>query len=90
MNAETKKVFSDSCIKSNYVLDKKGLGESLLKKAKKKKKDKKRFVETNLIFTWNTIKKKKNIFEDKCWKPDTFTIQRNSETASPPSVLFLK
>ena len=51
MNAETKKVFSDSCIKSNYVLDKKGLGESLLKKAKKKKKDKKRFVETNLIFT---------------------------------------
>lgn len=39
-------------------LDKKGLGESLLKKAKKKKKDKKRFVKTNLIFTWNTIRKK--------------------------------
>ena len=61
MNAETKKVFSDSCIKSNYVLDKKGLGESLLKKAKKKKKTKKGLWKQTL-FSLETQSKKKKTF----------------------------
>lgn len=70
-------------------LDKKGLGESLLKKAKKKKKTKKGLWKQTL-FLLETQSEKKFFFEDKCWKPDTFTIQRNSETASPPGVSFLK
>lgn len=70
-------------------LDKKGLGKSSEKGQKKKKKG----LWKQTLFSLETQsekKKKTNIFEDKCWKPDTFTIQRNSETASPPSVLFLK
>lgn len=62
MNAETKKVFSDSCIKSNYVLDKKGLGESLLKKAKKKKKKTKKGLWKQTLFSLETQSKKKKHF----------------------------
>lgn len=69
-------------------LDKKGLGKSSEKGQKKKKTKKGLWKQT--LFSLETQTEKKNIFEDKCWKPDTFTIQRNSETASPPSVLFLK
>ena len=62
MNAETKKVFSDSCIKSNYVLDKKGLGESLLKKAKKKKKRQKKVCGNKPYFHLKHNQKKKKHF----------------------------
>lgn len=72
-------------------LDKKGLGKSSEKGQKKKKRQKKVCGNKPYFHLKHNQKKKKtNIFEDKCWKPDTFTIQRNSETASPPSVLFLK
>ena len=59
-------------------------------KGQKKKKRQKKVCGNKPYFHLKHNQKKKNIFEDKCWKPDTFTIQRNSETASPPSVLFLK